>query len=96
MYTFTFMILEPDHRAIRSHIEVKVLMTGTGPKFPQRYGVSVHISYGALSVGKIFHIGAMSPKELVSLLGRIQNLCLLTHGLKSIHSKKSLFRSYYG
>lgn len=66
MYTFTFMILEPNFRTLISHIEVMGLMTETIPKFPLRYGIFVYIRYAVLFVSKRFYIGAMNSKELVN------------------------------
>lgn len=85
IYTFTFMILEPNFRTIISHIEVMGLMRETVPKFPPRCGIFVYIRYTARSVSKIFYIGVMNSKELVNYKREIQILCLFTDVLKSIH-----------
>lgn len=74
MSTFTVTILEPDFRTILCPIKVLCVMMGTVPKFPQGYGISGHISYGAPSGGKTLYRGAMSPKKWVSYQTEIQIL----------------------
>lgn len=78
MNKFTAMILESDFRAILISIEILHIMTGTVPKSlpspPQRCGISVHISYGALSLGKILYLSPISPNKLVNYKTEIQIL----------------------
>ena len=78
MYTFAFMILQPDFRAILSHIKVMDMLTGTVKTLPQKCGISVHLSDGAVCVGNIYYTDAMSSKELVSYKQKYR-LCACLH-----------------